>query len=425
VGGTPRRVLYLTGFFPPDVIAKRAGGIAATLASRGHRVTVITRWPTHLDGRPYTGQELEAADGDLPTGVEVIRLQALERRSAATWRRILSQVGFAARAALRALRLASRHDVVLAYTPPPFIGLAAWLAAKLSRRPLVLEVQDLYPAQALALGVVRPGVVSAVAAAVEHLLYSGAERLVVVTAGYREHAAGAGADPSRIRLIPNSCDVDAFRPDVEPLPAPWDASAQEGAGSGGAAPRPRLTALFAGTVGLAQGSEVILDAAAALAHRPDVGFEVWGGGARYPTLEEGAAARGLGNVRFGPAVSHRDMPRVLARGDVLLLTLHPDPVFSRVVPSKLSEYLAMGRPVVAAASGEVPRILEEAGAGLAVGPLDGAALARAVAKLADDPALRSTMGRSARALAEARFPHAQVTAAFAAVVEEAVSATGA
>jgi glycosyltransferase involved in cell wall biosynthesis len=149
---------------------------------------------------------------------------------------------------------------------------------------------------------------------------------------------------------------------------------------------------------------------------------VWGGGARYPALKEGAAARGLSNVRFGPGVSHRDMPRVLARADALVLTLHPDPVFTRVLPSKLSEYLAMGRPVAAAASGEVARILEGGGAGLAVAPLDGAGLARAVARLADDAALRSAMGRSARALAEERFPHELVSGAFAAVVEEAAGA---
>jgi colanic acid biosynthesis glycosyl transferase WcaI len=406
-GTPPRRVLYLTGFFPPDVIAKRAGGIAATLASRGHRVTVVTRWPTHLDGRSYTRAELEAADRELPAGVEVVRIPAPERRSAATWRRILSQIAFAARAALRATRLAFSHDVVLAYTPPPFTGAAAWLAAKLGHRPLVLEVQDLYPAQALALGVVRPGMVTAVAAAVERLLYRGAERLVVVTEGYREHALEVGAAAERLRVIPNSCDVDAFRPDVEPLPAPWDGPA-----------RPRFTVLFAGTVGLAQGSEVILDAAAALRDRPDIGFEVWGGGARYPVLERGAAERGLANVRFGPGVSHRDMPRVLARGDALLLTLHPHPLFARVVPSKLSEYLAMGRPVAAAALGEVPGLLSESGAGLSVAPLDGAALARALATLADAPELRAAMGRSARALAEERFPHDRAHAAFAAVVEE-------
>ncbi|NJD19137.1 MAG: glycosyltransferase family 4 protein, partial [Gemmatimonadetes bacterium] len=216
MGGTPpRRVLYLTGFFPPDVIAKRPGGIASTLASRGHRVTMLTRWPTRLDGRPYAPEELAAADRLLPEGVEVLRLRAVERRSAATWRRILSQVVFSLRAALRAARLAPSHDVVLAYTPPPFIGLSAWLAARLARRPLVLEVQDLYPAQALALGVVRPGVVASAAAAVERLLYRSAERLVVGTEGYREHAVGGGADPRRVRVIPNSCDVEAFHPGVE------------------------------------------------------------------------------------------------------------------------------------------------------------------------------------------------------------------
>jgi glycosyltransferase involved in cell wall biosynthesis len=413
-GTPPRRVLYLTGFFPPEVIAKRAGGVAAFLASRGHRVTVIARWPTRLDGRPYTRAELEAADRKIPTGVEVVRIPAPERRSAATWRRIVAQVVFAGRAALRALRLASSHDVVLAYTPPPFTGAAAWLAAKLARRPLVLEVQDLYPAQALALGVVRPGLVTAVAGAVERLLYRGADRLVVVTDGYREHAVAVGADPARVRVIPNSCDVDAFHPGVEPIPALWSPAA-----ASGSQPPPRFTALFAGTVGLAQGTEVILGAAAALLHRRDIAFEIWGGGAGYPALVQGAEERGLGNVRFGPGVTHREMPGVLARGDALLLTLHPHPVFSNVVPSKLSEYLAMGRPVAAAARGQVPALLASAEAGLAVDPLDGAGLARALELLADDGELRARLGRNARALAVERFPHDLVNAVFAAVVEEA------
>jgi len=234
---TPLRVLYLTGFFPPEVIAKRAAGVAAMLARRGHRVTVVTRWPTTLGGRPYAAEELAQADAALPGGVTVHRVKVPERRDAGPWWRILAQVSFAARAAARAVRLASAHDVVLAYTPPPFTGVAAWLAARVGRRPLVLEVQDLYPAQALALGVVRPGIVSATAARVERRLYRGAARLLVTTDGYREHALELGADPGRIRVIPNSCDTDAFRPDVEPLPAAWE--------------KAPFTALFAGTVGLA------------------------------------------------------------------------------------------------------------------------------------------------------------------------------
>jgi len=115
------------------------------------------------------------------------------------------------------------------------------------------------------------------------------------------------------------------------------------------------------------------------------------------------------------------MPRVLARGDVLLLTLHPDPVFGRVMPSKLSEALAMGRPVAAAARGTVPALLEEAGAGVAVPPMDGAALARALVRLADDPAAREAMGRRARAVAEERFRHEAVLEAFARAVAEAAA----
>lgn len=411
-GTPPRRVLYLTGFFPPDVIAKRAGGIAAALASRGRGVTVITRWPVRLDGVRYPAAELEAADTALPPGVEVVRIRVPERRDAAPWRRILAQAAFATRSAIQAVRLAPAHRLIMAYTPPPFTGLAAWLAAVLARRPLVLEVQDLYPDQALALGVLRPGLVAGVAAAVERLLYRGATRLVVVTEGYRAHVLRMGAHPSRLRVIPNSCDLDAFRPDAEPLPAPWDE------GRGGARP---FTAVFAGTVGLAQGSEVLLDAAEVLSRRSDIRLEIWGGGARYQALERGVRKRELTNVCLGPAVPHGDMPRVLARGDALVVTLHPHPVFARVIPSKVSECLAMGRPVVAAALGEVPRLLDEGGAGLAVPPMDGAALAAALERLAGDSSLSAILGAGARALALARFGHAEAHAAFADVVAEAMA----
>ena len=402
----PKSILYLTAFFPPDPVAKRSSGVARTLAERGHRVTVLTRWPLGLNGAPCSASDVAASDDGLPDGVSVARLRGpRERRAASVSRRVAAQVGFSVQAVIRAVGLASRHDVVAVYTPPPFLGLSGLVASLLARRPLVLEVQDLYPDQAVALGVVDDGIVAYVARRVERSLYAGADRLVVVTDGYARHVRARGARSGVVVTVPNSADVDRFRPDTPPL-------------DDGVLPRP-VNALFAGTVGLAQGSEVVLEAALRLSERQEIGFEIFGGGARYDEMRSRARSMRLNNVRFAPAVSHPDMPGVLTRADILLLTLHPADIFGRVVPSKLSEYLAAGRPVAAAARGAVAELLRSAGAGVCVAPMDAAALAAAVARLADAPEERAAMGVRGRALAEKRFADGPVLRRLGDVILEA------
>lgn len=455
-------LLVLSAFFEPDPIAKRMTGLARGLASRGHEVTVVTRWPATLDGAPLEARVVEQADGRLPAGVRVLRVGSrVEPKGGSGGARVAAQVYFAWAALLRAVRVRGRYDGVVAYTPPPFVGVAALVSSRVRRLPLILEVQDLYPDQAVALGFVRDGVLVAAARAVERAMYRGAARLVVVTRGYREHVLERGADARRVVVIPNSCDVGLFRPDVEPmgdadavgapgvlesgpgLPASSEPQVLVGGGGGGGGARAweqvaqqgtearrasgvaeaglkrPFRAVFAGTVGLAQGLEAVLDAAERLRGRRDICIEVFGGGARFEALAGEARARGLENVRFARGVAHREMPRLLARGDVLLLTLHPHPLFQRVVPSKLSECLAMGRPVVAAAAGEVAALLEEAGAGVAVAPGDGVALARVLEELAAAPERRRSMGEGARAVAVERFADEVVVERYVRVIEEA------
>lgn len=471
-------VLLLSAFFEPDPIAKRMSGLARGLAARGHEVRVVTRWPTTLDGAPLAPPVVKEADRRTPAGVRVLRVgERGEPKRGRGSARVVAQVAFAWRALLRAVRAPGRCDVVVAYTPPPFVGAAALVASRVRRLPLVLEVQDLYPDQAVALGFVREGALVAVARAVERAMYRGAARLVVVTRGYREHVLERGACARRVVVIPNSCDVGLFRPDVEPLdegeigaaparleralgrPAPSApgsrAEVADGGGGAGlpaspgveaasagaamlvpeqvarqraavrhaggiAEPRPQrpFRVVFAGTVGLAQGLEVVLDAAERLRGRRDIRIEVFGGGARFGALAGEARARDLENVRFAPGVAHREMPRLLARGDALLLTLHPHPIFRRVVPSKLSECLAMGRPVVAAAAGEVAALLQETGAGVAVAPGDGAALARALEDLAGAPERRRSMGERARAVAVRCFADHLAVEQYVRVIED-------
>ena len=98
------------------------------------------------------------------------------------------------------------------------------------------------------------------------------------------------------------------------------------------------------------------------------------------------------------------MPRYFALADVLLVTLLEQPIFALTIPSKVQSYLACGKPIVAALSGEGARIIREAEAGLTPPPEDPRALANSVLAMYNMPAeVRRAMGLRGRTYFETHF----------------------
>jgi glycosyltransferase involved in cell wall biosynthesis len=127
---------------------------------------------------------------------------------------------------------------------------------------------------------------------------------------------------------------------------------------------------------------------------------------------------GLGNVRFVDPVPKREVPSWLARADACILPYQDRALFAGALPNKTFDYLAAGRPIVAAApAGELTRLVEAEGTGLAIAPEDPDALAGALARLADAPEEARGMGERGAALARGRFDRANLAARFVSVVE--------
>ncbi len=157
--------------------------------------------------------------------------------------------------------------------------------------------------------------------------------------------------------------------------------------------------MYAGNVGLSQSLELLIDAARATADRDDVVYVVNGGGSTLGELR--AAAHGLPNVRFAPMQPVERLPEVLAAADVHVVPLKRG-LSRSSVPSKTYSILAAGRPVLASVDqgSEVQRLVESAGAGIAVPPEEPAAFVAALRRLLDDPAQRAAMSASGRAFVE-------------------------
>jgi colanic acid biosynthesis glycosyl transferase WcaI len=157
--------------------------------------------------------------------------------------------------------------------------------------------------------------------------------------------------------------------------------------------------MYAGNVGLSQSLDLVLDSAAALAHERDIVFVINGGGAGRAGLQ--ARAKGMSNVVFIDMQPSERLPEVIAAADLHLVPLKRGLARSSV-PSKTYSILAAGRPLIASvdSGSEVARVVERAGAGLAVPPEDAEAFTKAIRTLYERREDLPAMGAQGRAFVE-------------------------
>jgi glycosyltransferase involved in cell wall biosynthesis len=272
--------------------------------------------------------------------------------------RILNWGSYAVMAVLAGIRLIRhRPDVVYASSPHLLAGAAGALLAAVFRRPFVLEVRDLWPKVLVDMGQLSTtGALYKALAALESALYRRASRIVVLTPGVVTELTDRGVPADKLVLIPNAADPDYFQvaQDRESLRAKLGFT--------------KVTVIYAGAHGPANGLDLALDAAAEIGDLP-VEIVLIGDGISRDGLRERAQREGLRNVRFLEPVTKDQIPELLAGADVGLHCLADVPLFRYgVSPNKVFDYMAAGLPVLTNTPGEVGMLVEDADAGIGVQP---------------------------------------------------------
>jgi colanic acid biosynthesis glycosyl transferase WcaI len=417
------RVLVLCPHYAPDTAptGEVMTRIADELVDRGHELHVVTSLPWYLHHRVepgWTGRPVRHQDR---YGERVTRVHPFPTDKRNIPARALGFAGFTGLAAVMALKGWRHHppDVVLAMSPPLTLGVAGWLAARRWRVPFVFNIQDVFPDVAVELGAITNRWVLRFASWLERWTYRRADAVTVLSDDLRDNLVakiqGSVPDPyDRVRVIPNFVDTARIAPaDRMGTPGGGDYRREHRLGD-------RRVVMYAGNVGFSQSLELLVGAAGALVDRSDVVFVINGGGSARPDLERQAA--GLDNVRFVDFQPRERLADVLAAGDIHVVPLRRGLARSSV-PSKAYSILAAGRPVVASVDEgtEVARVVEKAGAGLAVPPDDPEAFAAALTALLDDPARARAMGAAGRTFVERWASPAVVAGRYEALFQELAS----
>jgi len=386
------KVLYFHQHFvtPHGAGAIRSYAMARRLIERGHRVTMVcgsfTGGNTGLIGPYEDGMRRGWVDG-----IDVVELDLAYSNHDGLVKRSLTFMKFALRSVMLALR--EPYDLVFATTTPLTAGIPGIAARWLRGKPFVFEVRDLWPELPRAMGVIRNPVLLWAMGVLEWTSYRSAHALVGLSPGIVEGIAHRGVPRARISLVPNGCDLDLFDQGA----APWRPS--------GVAPSD-LMAVFAGTHGMANGLDAVLDAAAELKRRgrSDIKLLLIGNGKLKPALQERAALEGLDNVVFHDPVNKTRLAGLMAATDLGLQVLANVPAFYfGTSPNKFFDYIAAGLPVLNNYPGWLADMIRDNGCGFAVPPDHPDAFADALEQAAADRDALKGMGERARALAEREF----------------------
>lgn len=385
------KVLYIYQFFATresSLGLTRSYEFARELVDAGHEVVMLTstsRLPEEYARRFFSRGTID--------GIQIRSVRVPYSNYMGHLRRIWSFALFMLGSIGVALRT-PRPDVVFASSTPITVAVPGLAVSILKRVPFVFEVQDLWPEAAIQMGAItRGGLVARLAKAVERFAYRHARAVVPVSPGMAAGVLAEGTPAERVHMIPNFSNLHIFHPgEKDP-----EVVARYGLAD-------KFVVGYAGAIGPSNGLEdQVPEAARALKERgrDDILFVIAGDGKSLPQLRELTAH--LGNVLLlGPIPKH-DVPALVRTADALMTLFADKPILATNSPNKFFDTLASGRPALVNQPGWTRELVEQYGAGLYVPVNDGVALADAIERLADDPALVQQMGVAARSLAEAEF----------------------
>ncbi|MDD5773357.1 MAG: glycosyltransferase family 4 protein [bacterium] len=379
------KIIMLTQWCYPEP-GPRVHELAAALLKKGHKVTIITGFPTVPYTHFYKEYRLSLWRWDKYENVDILRLLHFPHGGKSPIKRILHYASFMISVIIIGNIFVKKADCMYVFLPPPTTGIAAWGLKLFHNIPLVYDIQDIWPEAVMASGMVKSKSFINLLAGIENFIYPKAAGISVPSSGYKKNLIKKGVPSEKIAVIPNWADENIYKP------AAYNDKLAERLGM-----KNKFNILFAGNLGLAQGLETIILSAELLVDLNDIQFVFAGDGVEEERLKSLCKIKGLGNVLFLGRFPAKDISDICAIADVLLVHLKRDPLFNLTVPSKTISYMACGKPILMAVEGDASDLILSSAAGIVCPSDNSKELSSAVRKFKNtSKAERELMGKSAR-----------------------------
>jgi glycosyltransferase involved in cell wall biosynthesis len=299
--------------------------LANEFVLQGHEVILVT---------PASGQKQSWVE-EVENGVNVLRLSAPITKNIGRIRRAVSEMllpffmlwGFR-----RSPYFDLKLDGIIWYSPTIFFGPFVHFLKRKNHCSGYLILRDIFPDIAIDLGILKRGLIYRFFKVIEGYQYSLADFIGVQSESNLEYLHDWAKQPKRhLEVLHNWL---THRLDVKSKFSIADSSL---AG--------KKVMVYSGNMGLMQGIDIVLDLAASLLVRDDVGILLLGRGSEVPRLKREAATRGLNNILFHDEIPSSEVPAVLLQCHIGLLLLDPR-LKTHNIPGKLISYMHAGLPIL-------------------------------------------------------------------------------
>ncbi|MFA5976296.1 MAG: WcaI family glycosyltransferase [Elusimicrobiota bacterium] len=378
-------LLYTNSFYPDSIgIAYYNTELVEHLLKLGHTVQVLTALPYYPQWRIREGYRGRWQVHEKVGAADVWRrwLYVPSRQTALG--RFFCELSFMLTSLPALFRC--RADVVLAVSPPFGVGLAAAIHRQFNKSRLWLHLQDLQVDAGQAVGFLRGRGLVAVLTTIERWILRRADLISTISVPMRDRVQTKEISATSLALLPNWVDTHTMRP------MPRETAFRREHKLEG-----KFVVLYAGSLGIHQGLDELIDVAAGLRDRPSIAFVIIGDGNYRAALEKRLSEHPLPNVTLLPLQPKERLAEVLSSADVgIVMELRRMADLS--LSSKILNQMACGRPLIAVSSPEtaLSRLVKETEAGVVVSPGNAQLLEMAILELASAPERVAAMGKAAR-----------------------------
>lgn len=280
----------------------------------------------------------------------------------------------------------ARHcDVMFITSTPPIKGAMAGLAKKFNHRPIIYELQDIFPDSLAGSGLAKKGgLLWKIGRAIENFTYKNADKIIVISEDFKKTIMAKGVPEEIIEVIYNWVDEKAVQPVAKaenPLFEEFGLS------------RDKFTIVYAGNLGNAQNISIIVEAAKQL---PDIQFALFGTGGLENELRTQITIEQLSNMHLNPLQPFEKVSQVYSLGDACIVSCKAG-LGGSAMPSKTWTIMSCGRPVVANFDeGDLKDILENNQCGVFSHAGNVQEFVDAIKTLQENPERCKEMGSNAR-----------------------------
>lgn len=382
------KLLFITDNFPPEVNAPatRTYEHCRRWVDKGVEVTVITCAPNFPTGKVYPGYKNKFYQKEDVEGIEVIRVWSYITANKGFLKRVLDYLSFAIMASI--IGLFRKFDLIVATSPQFFTTWAAWALSVIKQSPWIFELRDLWPESIKTVGAMRQGRLIDTLEKIELGLYRHASLVIPVTEAFKKNLIARGIDAEKIKVVTNGANLELYSQQEQN----GDLRKELGLDD-------KFVIAYIGTHGMAHSLDFIVESLAKIDDR-NIHFLFIGDGAMKSTVVERAAQLELTNITFLDPIPKDEVPHYLSSCDASLAPLKKSDTFKTVIPSKIFEASAMGKPTLLGVEGQAQEIIESYPAGLCFEPENMQDFLEKTVRLKNDRQLYSQLQDGCRCLAQ-------------------------